>query len=171
MCTKSHLPVSIFEIVFLILLLFNLCFAQVEIADHYLEISPNARASAMGESGVGLADDVWAIFWNSAGYAFQQGSEVAITHAYWPIYSFPNYSINYISFKQPVKKLDGVIAGSISYENFGNYVGPQFGPVMSSSLRIHEMAFALGYSAKLLPTMGLGFNARYFYRSHLINSF
>ena len=46
----------------------------------FLKIEPDSRAAGMGNSGVALADNASAIFWNPAGLAFQTGSEAGITH-------------------------------------------------------------------------------------------
>ncbi|MBU2472377.1 MAG: hypothetical protein KKF20_08230, partial [Bacteroidetes bacterium] len=58
-------------------------YSQGESAVPFLLIAPNSRASGMGESGTGIADDASAIFWNPAGLAFQSGQEISITHANW----------------------------------------------------------------------------------------
>ena len=39
-------------------------------------ISPDARASGMGDVGAGIADNANAIYWNPSGLAFQTGKEV-----------------------------------------------------------------------------------------------
>ena len=49
----------------------------------FLLIAPNSRAGGMGEAGVALADDATALYWNPAGLAFQEGSEISISHANW----------------------------------------------------------------------------------------
>ena len=43
----------------------------------FLLISPDSRASGMGEAGAGLADDAGAVYWNPAGLAFLNGGEVS----------------------------------------------------------------------------------------------
>ncbi|MBI4534779.1 MAG: hypothetical protein HY708_00785, partial [Ignavibacteriae bacterium] len=44
--------------------------AQGESAVPFLLISPNSRASGIGETGTGSVDDASAIFWNPAALAF-----------------------------------------------------------------------------------------------------
>ena len=61
----------------------------------FLLISPNSRASGMGEAGAGLADDAGSVYWNPAGLAFLQGSEVSITHANW----LPQFHLADLFFK------------------------------------------------------------------------
>jgi hypothetical protein len=50
----------------------------------FLRIGVGARAEAMGETFVAVANDPSAIFWNPAGLASLQRREVAASHASWP---------------------------------------------------------------------------------------
>ena len=49
----------------------------------FLQIEPDSRASGMGMAGVAVADNAYAPFWNPAGLAGQEGTEVSFTHAPW----------------------------------------------------------------------------------------
>ena len=49
----------------------------------FLLISPGARAGGMGEAQVAVANDAYASYWNPAGLAFQEGSELAVMHVNW----------------------------------------------------------------------------------------
>ncbi len=44
----------------------------------FLLISPGARAGGMGEAQVAVANDAYASYWNPAGLAFLEGSEIAL---------------------------------------------------------------------------------------------
>ena len=58
--------------------------AQVAItAVPFLQIEPDSRGAAMGNTGVAIADNASAMFWNPAGLAFQRGNQVSITHSNW----------------------------------------------------------------------------------------
>ena len=57
--------------------------AQSEAGAIFLLISPGARAGGMGEAQVAVANDVYASYWNPAGLAFLEGSEMAIMHVNW----------------------------------------------------------------------------------------
>ena len=50
----------------------------------FLRIGVGARAEGMGEAFVAVADDPSAIFWNPAGLASLQRSEIAESHVDWP---------------------------------------------------------------------------------------
>jgi hypothetical protein len=133
----------------------------------FLLIAPNSRASAMGESGVAMADDAWAIYWNPAGFAFQQGSEVAMTHANWlPAFGLSDLWIAHLVYKQPVEQLDGIIAAGLTYLNLGefNRTGPN-SPDIIGTFKAYEFAFTVGYGTKLSEQLGLGINARIIHSS------
>lgn len=57
--------------------------AQSEASGLFLLISPGARAAAMGEAQVAVANDVYATYWNPAGLGFLDGSEVTGMHMRW----------------------------------------------------------------------------------------
>jgi hypothetical protein len=128
----------------------------------FLLIAPNSRACAMGESGVSMADDAWAIFWNPAGYAFQSGSEVAMTHANWlPAFGLSDLWIAHLVYKQPVEQLDGIIAGGLTYLNLGEFVRTNAtGPDPIGTFKGYEIAIAVGYSTKISEQLGIGINTR-----------
>src|SRR5262245_8506075 len=50
----------------------------------FLRIGVGARAVAMGESFVAVANDPSAIFWNPAGLASLQRNEVGLSYVQWP---------------------------------------------------------------------------------------
>ncbi len=52
-------------------------------AAQFLKIGVGARAAAMGESFVAVANDASAIFWNPAGLAALEGKEVLLAHTDW----------------------------------------------------------------------------------------
>ena len=49
----------------------------------FLQIEPDSRSAGMGMTGVAVADNAYAPFWNPAGLAGQEGTEVSLTHAPW----------------------------------------------------------------------------------------
>lgn len=57
--------------------------AQSKAGAIFLLISPGARAGGMGEAQVAVANDAFASYWNPAGLAFQEGSEIAFMHVNW----------------------------------------------------------------------------------------
>jgi hypothetical protein len=127
----------------------------------FLLIAPDSRSSGMGETGVAIADNAWAIYWNPAGLAFQTGSELALTHTNWlPGLGVPDIWIAHLAYKQPVEELDGVVAGQLTYLNLGEFVHTLNDATPLGTFTAYELALALGYATKISPTLGLGINTR-----------
>jgi len=49
-----------------------------------LKIGVGARAAAMGDAYVAIADDATAVYWNPAGIARLSGQSVTVNHTAWP---------------------------------------------------------------------------------------
>ena len=136
-------------------------YAQGEAAVPFLELAPDSRAGAMGESGTGLADNSSAIFWNPAGLAFQNGTDVSITHSNW----LPTFHLDlfyeYLTYKQYIEEISGTVSASITYMNFGTFArtGPD-SPDIIATFHSFDAALTLGYATKVSQDWGLGFNFR-----------
>ncbi|HLF19778.1 MAG TPA: PorV/PorQ family protein, partial [Bacteroidota bacterium] len=112
----------------------------------FLLIAPNSRASGMGEAGVALADDGWATFWNPAGYAFQHGSEISLSHANWlPQFQLSDLWIAHFVYKQEVQDIDGTISAGITYLNLGEFNRTDTDPTVLETFKGYEFALTGGY--------------------------
>lgn len=129
----------------------------------FLLIAPNSRASGMGEAGGAIADDVWAQYWNPAGYAFQSGSEVALSHANWlPGFGLSDLWIAHLVYKQEVPSYDGTISAGLTYLNLGEFIRTaSTGPEEIGRFKGYEFAVTAGYATRVLDDLGLGVNARF----------
>jgi len=149
----------------LVIILFTMvqkaAFGQGEAAVPFLELAPDSRGGAMGESGAGLADNSAAIFWNPAGIAFLKGSEVSITHSNW----LPQFGLDlfydYLTYRQYIPEISGSITSSITYMNYGEFVrtGPD-SPTPIGTFTSFDAALTVGYATKLSDDWGIGFNFR-----------
>lgn len=137
-------------------------YAQGESAVPFLLIAPNARADAMGEAGVGLADDASAVFWNPAGLAFLEGQEVSLTHSNWlPQFQQADLFYDYFVYRNHLDDWGGTISASITYLNLGEFNVTTTSPEVVATFKGYEFAVTGGYSTKLLSNLGLGLNIRY----------
>jgi len=129
----------------------------------FLLIAPNSRSSGMGEAGTALADDAWAQYWNPAGFAFQQGSEVALSHANWlPGFGLSDLWIAHTVYKQYIEDFDGTIAAGLTYLNLGEFIRTApTGPEEIGRFKGYEFAITAGYGTKVLEDLGIGVNARF----------
>lgn len=153
------------------LMLFVLCalvmpfgakiYAQGEAGVAFLELAPDSRSGGLGESGVGLADNSAAIFWNPAGIAFLTGSEFSFTHSNWlPAFNLDLF-YDYATYRQYIDDLNGSVSASITYMNFGEFARTgSNGPDVISTFRSFDAALTLGYATKVSNDWGLGFNFR-----------
>ncbi|MEW6004635.1 MAG: type IX secretion system outer membrane channel protein PorV [Stygiobacter sp.] len=139
----------------------NLIKAQGEAAVPFLLLAPDSRAGGIGESGVALADNSAAIFWNPAGIAFQTGSEVSLTHSNW----LPQFNLDlfyeYATYREYMEELNGSVTASITFMNFGEFVRTlSNSPDPVGTFRSFDAALTFGYATKLSNNWGLGFNFR-----------
>lgn len=136
--------------------------AQGNTAVPFLLISPNSRASGMGESGTGVADDASAVFWNPAGLAFQKGSEVSLSHAKWlPQFNLSDLFYEYLNFKTDITDF-GTVAASVTYLNLGTFnQTTEQGPDIVGTFKSFEVAATAGVGVKIAEDWGLGVNLRF----------
>lgn len=147
----------------LLSLLPSTALSQGESAVPFLLIAPNSRASAMGESGTGLADDASSMFWNPAGLAFQTGKEISITHANWlPQFGQSDLFYEYLNFRYPVPSWGGTLGASITYLNLGEFVRTlSIGPDPVGTFKSFEFAVTVGYGTKISNSLAAGLNLRF----------
>ncbi len=141
--------------------------AQGESAVPFLLIAPNARADAMGEAGVALANDAAANFWNPAGLAFQIGQEVSLTHSAWlPQFQQPDLFYDYVAYRNYLTDIGGSFGASITYLSLGEFTETTpDGPEPVGTFRAFEMAATVSYATKVTSDLGVGVNLRYIYSS------
>ncbi len=139
----------------------NNIYAQGEAAVTFLQIAPDSRFSALGESGAGLADNSSAIFWNPAGIAFLTGQEVSITHSNWLPEFHLDLFYDYATYRNYIEPINGSVTASITYMNYGEFVRTgENDPTPLGSFHAFDMALTLGYATKLSSDWGLGVNFR-----------
>ncbi len=126
-------------------------------------ISPDARASGMGDVGTGIADNANAIYWNPSGLAFQTGKEVYLTHTQWlPQFNSDLY-YEYAAFKwNDEQQFGGTIGANIIFLNLGKFVyTTESSPDPLGEFHSFEYSIQLSYATKLSNEWGFGGNVRY----------
>lgn len=132
----------------------------------FLKISPGARPSGMGEAFVALADDATATWWNPAGLAFQDASELTLMHANWlPQFHLSDLYFDFVSYTQSVEDW-GTFGGNIIFMNYGEInrtseIGTDLG-----TFNAFELAATAAYGSKVNENLGLGLSIKFVY-SHL----
>ncbi len=162
-------PFHLFAGLMLVLIAFGPVdlFAQGESAVPFLLISPNSRASSMGEAGAAIADDASAIYWNPAGLAYQEGKEVSITHANWlPQFHQSDLFYDFLTFKYHLESLRGTVGASVTYLSLGEFIRTgSGGPEEIGRFKSFEYAVAVGYGTKVSSSLGVGVNLRLIHSS------
>ncbi len=132
----------------------------------FLRISPGARYGGMGETGVALADDASATWWNPAGLGFQNQRQITMMHANWlPQFHLPDLYYDFISYVHTVPEM-GTFGGHLIFLNLGSSVRTDETGQEQGTFSTYEGAVGASYGTQLNQTTALGISARFIY-SHL----
>jgi hypothetical protein len=134
----------------------------------FLLISPDSRASGMGETGVAVADNVNAVYWNPAGYGFQRGVEFNFTHSNWlPAFNADLY-FDYLAAKFYVKDV-GMFGLGLTILNLGTNTYTNDQGTVLGTFQSYEFAITGSYARQVSSSLSLGVSLRYI-RSKLSNA-
>jgi hypothetical protein len=128
----------------------------------FLQIEPDSRAAGMGNSGVALADNASAIFWNPAGLAQQRGAEVSLTHAPWLPAITSDLFYEYLVGKYHFEGI-GTFGAHITFLNLGEQENRDGGNVLLGTFRSYELATGVSYGRQITERFALGTGARFIY--------
>ncbi len=138
-------------------------FAQVGgAAVVFLKIEPDSRAAGMGNAGVALADNASANFWNPAGLAFQEGTELGLTHSNWLPEFNAGLFYEYLMAKKSVPGI-GTFGAHVTYLFLGDHEGRDGQNNPTGTFRSYDLAVGLSYGFKVMPTLSLGTSLRFIY--------
>lgn len=154
------------------LLLLSIPFAHAQVgqtAVPFLLIAPGSRATGMGNSGVAIADNPSAIFWNPAGLAFQRGTKVSLTHSEWLANFNTDLFYDYLAATHHIKGI-GTFGAHVTYLNLGEQLrtGPNYNPKTGNALgrfNSYEFAVGLSYGYQINDNWGIGTGIKYVHSS------
>lgn len=141
--------------------------AQIAItAVPFLQIEPDSRGAAMGNTGVALADNAAAMFWNPAGLAFQRDNQISLTHSNWlKQFNVSDLFYDYVVGKVYVEGV-GTIGGHLTFLNLGEQaVTTEDSPDVISKFNSLEFALGLSYGFEVHQNLALGTSLRFIYSS------
>jgi long-subunit fatty acid transport protein len=116
----------------------------------------------MGNTGVAVADNANAMFWNPAGLAFQQKTQVGLTHANW----LPEFDAGlFYEYLVGTYHVDGVgtFGGNVTYLNLGEIEIRNDEGVSQGTYRSYELAVGVSYGYRVSERLGLGTTLRGIY--------
>ncbi|MDH7514715.1 MAG: PorV/PorQ family protein [Bacteroidota bacterium] len=132
----------------------------------FLLISPGARASAMGESGVSVANDASAVFWNPAGLGFQKGMELSLSHSNWlPQFQQSDLFYEYANFKMSIPSINGTVGAALTFLNLGEFEYRDEANNKLGTFKSFEMAFTASYGTRIDEDLSAGIGLRLIHSS------
>lgn len=156
---------KVLSVLALFLLTASLSYAQVGITSvPFLQIEPDSRAAGMGNTGVAIADNASAVFWNPAGLAFQRGNQVSITHSEWLPQFNADLFYDYLVGKYHVEDI-GTFGGHITYLNLGNQTRTSSTGEDIGEFSSYEFAAGISHGLQLNENWSLGTGFRFIYSS------
>lgn len=165
-CSKGQLKRWGFSILCLFIL--TLGFApqsQAQLGEStalFLRIEPDSRSAGMGNTGVAVADNANAMFWNPAGLSFQENTQVGITHANW----LPEFDAGlFYEYLVGTYHVDGVgtFGGHVTYLNLGEIEIRNNAGIEQGTYNSYELAVGTSYGYRVSDRLGLGTSLRMIY--------
>jgi long-subunit fatty acid transport protein len=130
----------------------------------FLRIEPDSRAAGMGNTGVAVADNANAMFWNPAGLAFQKSTQLGVTHANW----LPEFDAGlFYEYLVGTYHVDGVgtFGGNVTFLNLGEIeirADDEQGTVLGTA-QSYELAVGVSYGYRVSERLGFGTSLRGIY--------
>lgn len=130
----------------------------------FLQIAPDSRAAGMGNTGVALADNANAMWWNPAGLGFQTDTQIGLTHANWLPEFNADLFYEYLVGTYHVPGA-GTFGAHVTFLNLGESerrVGPGEEGLIST-FRSYDLAVGGSYGVKLSDRFAFGTSLRAIY--------
>jgi long-subunit fatty acid transport protein len=124
----------------------------------FLKIGVGARATAMGDAFVAIANDASALYWNPAGITQFQTNEVVVAHTSW----FVDIQHQFIGAVYHLSPDDAVGVSVTSLHMDDMQVTTEFAPLGTGTyFSFGDLAVGVTYSRKLTPQFSFGSTIRY----------
>ena len=124
----------------------------------FLLIAPGAGAVGTGEAQVAKADDVYASYYNPAGLAYLDGSELGVMHVNWLPNLADDIYYDFLAYRRKIGNI-GTVASNLIYLNLGEQIrtdeeGNSLGTFSSN---MWSLSASFGSQITKRSSMGLGF--------------
>ncbi len=135
--------------------------SNASLAMPILNVGVGARAAGMGDSFTAVADDVTAIFWNSAGLADLESSELTFAHNSW----IQDSNSENIGYAHPLGRY-GTIGGGFAYTGYGSFERrDEFGALLSGKTSSYDLGIVAAYGIGPFAGHCGGAAVKYYYQS------
>ncbi len=127
----------------------------------FLEVAPDARATAMGEAGTALSSDAWSVYWNVASaVAAKSKMEIAYSFTPWMKDYLSESRFHRVGGYYRLSEKEAIVAG------FRHFANGKFGlidqdGVSAGEVNPMEYAVEVGYARTLLKDFSAGATVRY----------
>ncbi|MDT0630489.1 type IX secretion system outer membrane channel protein PorV [Rubrivirga sp. S365] len=128
----------------------------------FLQIEPDSRAAGMGMTGVALADNAYAPFWNPAGLAEQDGAQVSFTYAPWLPALGTDLAYNYLTGVYGLGSA-GTLGGHFTYFDLGEQIATDERGESLGTFSSYEIAAGVSYGYPVTENLSVGTGARFIY--------
>ena len=128
----------------------------------FLQIEPDSRSAGMGNTGVAIADNANAIFWNPAGLARQEGTEVSLTYSKWLPEFNADLGYSYLGGKHRVDRI-GTFGAHLTYLFLGEHEGRDAQNNPTGTFKSYDLAAGASYGTNVLKNLSLGTGIRMIY--------
>ncbi|MCC5905555.1 MAG: type IX secretion system outer membrane channel protein PorV [Balneolaceae bacterium] len=156
---------TLYALLIAAILPFSAVQAQVGItAVPFLQIEPDSRSTGMGNTGVAIADNAAAIFWNPAGLAFQNQSQINLTHANWLPAFNADLFYDYLVGTYYIEGI-GTIGGHVTFLNLGEQIRTDETGLELGRFNSFEISTGLSYGFRISDNFSVGTGLRYIYSS------
>jgi hypothetical protein len=153
-----------------LILLSQITFAQGQAGSLFLTINPGARSNAMGEAQIGVANDVYATYYNPAGLTNLSTKEFSFMHTSYLPNLVDDMSYDFLTFAMPFREGES-IGGHFTYLNLGDQVSTDTNGNEIGSFSSYMYALNVSYARQIDESSSWGVNGKYFYQElAVINS-
>jgi hypothetical protein len=129
----------------------------------FLLIAPGARPAGMGEAFVAIADEVTATYWNPAGLAFQEGTQLALMHSNWLPQLAPDLYYDYATARRDLGPI-GTAGFSVTFINLGEQVfTDESGPEPLGTFTSYELSASGSFGTKITANSAVGVTLKFIY--------
>lgn len=126
----------------------------------FLKIAVGSRYQGMGEASVAIVDDAYSLYWNPAGLASIEGSNITFTNVNW----MTDIALNYVSFGTRIEDF-GTIGFSATMLTMGDMEVTTVEEPEGTGEQFGASSFALtgGYATNLTHRLAFGIAVKYVY--------